>query len=515
MVAPVARTWVRVGKAGAEEMSVNVAAGVPVGGRYRLVSRIASGGAGQVWSAVDETLDRPVAVKLLRADVADDASFRERFRREARAAAGLNHPGVATVYDYGTESTAEADLPYLVMELVDGEALDVVIRRDGRLRPAVVVVLLARTAGALAAAHERGVVHRDVKPSNLLVRADGAVKVTDFGIAQVEAVAHSPLTRTGTVLGTVQYLSPEQASGAPSGPPVDVYALGVVAHECLTGARPFSADSPVAVAVAHVNEPPPPLPAEVPASLADLVTAMLAKDPAARPSAADVAQIAEGLLATEPLRDASGAGASDREVIAGPAATTVLVTRAVPPPTPTPAFTPTPTRSLAPTPTRILTTEEATTKARRGGFGTAVLVAVVVLALAGLGLLGLELLGDDDGGDVPTTATASTVTVPPVVGETRAEAVAMLRAAGLDPDVVVRTGAGTSGRVESQRPASGRAVPPGSAVTLVVGGPEATEAVTVPEKPQDGNAGKAKRKDKEKKDKGSGPSRGNGKGNGN
>ncbi|GAB3881065.1 serine/threonine-protein kinase [Microbispora bryophytorum subsp. camponoti] len=253
-----------------------------LGGRYRLTSPIAAGGMGEVWRAEDELLGREVAVKLLGRHVAGDATFRDRFRSEARITAGLTDPGIAQVFDYGeTDGVA-----YLVMELVRGEPLSAILARNGVLGPDVTLDLVEQTARGLHAAHRAGVIHRDVKPGNLLVTETGQVKITDFGIAR--ALEAAPLTATGTILGTAQYISPEQASGTTLTPASDIYSLGVVAYECLTGRPPFTAENPVALALRHLNDTPPPLPGNVPAPVAALVTAMLAKDPAARPETGPV-----------------------------------------------------------------------------------------------------------------------------------------------------------------------------------------------------------------------------------
>ncbi|GGO00689.1 serine/threonine-protein kinase [Microbispora bryophytorum] len=253
-----------------------------LGGRYRLTSPIAAGGMGEVWRAEDELLGREVAVKLLGRHVAGDATFRDRFRSEARITAGLTDPGIAQVFDYGeTDGVA-----YLVMELVRGEPLSAILARNGVLGPHVTLDLVEQTARGLHAAHRAGVIHRDVKPGNLLVTETGQVKITDFGIAR--ALEAAPLTATGTILGTAQYISPEQASGATLTPASDIYSLGVVAYECLAGRPPFTADNPVALALRHLNDTPPPLPGNVPAPVAALVTAMIAKDPAARPETGPV-----------------------------------------------------------------------------------------------------------------------------------------------------------------------------------------------------------------------------------
>ncbi|MDO9456877.1 serine/threonine protein kinase [Nocardioides sp.] len=252
-------------------------------GRYRLDSRIATGGMGEVWRATDTSLGREVAVKLLKTEYADDPVFRSRFETEARHAAALHHPGVAAVYDVGEREATDGSghpRPFLVMELVEGQPLSSLISAGRDLDPVAVRDLLAQVGDALGAAHRAGIVHRDVKPANLIVTPAGKIKVTDFGIAR--AADGVGITRTGAVMGTPQYLSPEQAEGRPATAASDVYALGVVAYECLVGRRPFDADSPVATALAHIREPVPTLPARVPADLAAVVTRALAKNPADR-----------------------------------------------------------------------------------------------------------------------------------------------------------------------------------------------------------------------------------------
>ena len=251
--------------------------------RYRLDSRIATGGMGEVWRGTDTTLGRQVAVKLLKVEYADDASFRSRFETEARHAASLHHPGVAAVYDFGEAAPrdgSETLRPYLVMELVDGQPLSALLRAGEPMDPVVTRDLLSQAADAIGAAHAAGIVHRDIKPANLLVTPARQMKITDFGIAR--AADGVGLTQTGQVMGTPQYLSPEQARGGTATPASDVYSLGCVAFECLAGRRPFVADSPVATALAHLREPVPPLPDEVPADLAAVVRRALAKEPRER-----------------------------------------------------------------------------------------------------------------------------------------------------------------------------------------------------------------------------------------
>jgi len=274
--------------------------------RYTRLHRIATGGMGEVWLAHDEVLHRDVAVKYLKREYADDEGARTRFLHEARNAAGLQHPGIATVYDFG-ESELQDDVPFLVMEYVDGQTLSDLLAGGQRLDPERAREIVAQAASALAEAHSAGVVHRDVKPGNLMITADGTVKITDFGIAR--AADGMTLTETGQILGTPSYISPEQAQGQPATTASDVYALGVVLFECLTGRRPFQADTPVAIALAHVREPVPDLPDDVPESLAAVARRALAKHPEERYP--DAGAFAAALATTGP---------QDTLVLTGPVA---------------------------------------------------------------------------------------------------------------------------------------------------------------------------------------------------
>lgn len=266
------------------------AAGITFGGRYELSSRIAVGGMGEVWNATDSIIGRTVAIKILKDEYMGDPGFLERFRAEARHAALVNHEGIANVFDYGEEQGSA----YIVMELVPGEPLSAIIDREGRLPANRVLGIVAQTATSLQAAHDAGLVHRDIKPGNLLITPEGRVKITDFGIARI--ADQVPLTATGQVMGTVQYLAPEQASGHTATPATDIYSLGVVAYECLAGKRPFTGESQVAIAMAQINDTPPDLPADVPEPVRNLVYACLAKDAAGRPeTAAKLAQAATAL----------------------------------------------------------------------------------------------------------------------------------------------------------------------------------------------------------------------------
>ncbi len=288
--------------------------GVSFGGRYELQSRIAIGGMGEVWEATDHVIGRTVAIKILKDEYMGDPGFLERFRAEARHAALVNHEGIASVFDYGEENGSA----FLVMELVPGEALSTILERDGALSADKTLDIVAQTASALQAAHAAGLVHRDIKPGNLLITPDGRVKITDFGIARI--ADQVPLTATGQVMGTVQYLSPEQASGHAASPATDIYSLGIVAYECLAGKRPFTGESQVAIAMAQINEQPPPLPATVPIPVQNLVMAMIAKKPVDRPSSAATVSRAARALRRGDLNSAAiavpaiaGAGVADAD----------------------------------------------------------------------------------------------------------------------------------------------------------------------------------------------------------
>jgi serine/threonine-protein kinase len=277
-----------------------------LGDRYELHQLIAAGGMGQVWRGTDIALHRSVAVKVLRSEYTGDPSFLARFRAEAQHAASLSHPNIAAVFDYGEEIAQDGTgetLAYLVMELVEGEPLSALVAREGPLGTATTLSLLRQTAFALGEAHRAGMVHRDVKPGNILVRPDGSVKITDFGIAwSARSVA---LTRTGQVIGTPQYLSPEQAEGRLASPASDVYALGLIGYECLAGRPAFDGDNAVTIALKQVRQDPEPLPGELPPGVRHLIGRALVKDPAGRfPDGSAFAAAIDDLLAGRPLAEA-------------------------------------------------------------------------------------------------------------------------------------------------------------------------------------------------------------------
>ena len=287
--------------------------GTLIGGRYRLEAQIGRGGMSTVYRAFDVVLERPVAIKLMHREIAADADQLERFRREARSVAQLSHPHVVTVIDAGEEWASEPDgagSPYIVFEYVDGETLKEVIRREGPLEIAQAIAYAIEIARALGAAHEHHIVHRDVKPHNVLIGVEGGAKITDFGIART--LTEEGLTMAGRVLGTTDYVSPEQALGQPVTGQSDLYSLGVVLYEMLTGEVPFRGASPVAVAMKHVREDVPDVQlrrAEVSAATAAVVDRAVVKDLALRyPDAASMVADLEDALALETSRSGQATG---------------------------------------------------------------------------------------------------------------------------------------------------------------------------------------------------------------
>ncbi|GAA4581204.1 hypothetical protein GCM10023176_61790 [Micromonospora coerulea] len=298
--------------------------------RYLLGERIATGGMGAVWRCTDTLLGREVAVKVLLPSLVADPEFTTRFHAEARMMAALRHPGIVQVHDFGSATLADgSQVSYLVMEYVDGEPLVTWVRRAGRLDPASTMSVVAQAARALHAAHLAGIVHRDVKPGNLLVKRDGSVVLVDFGIARSTTMAG--ITAAHMVVGTASYMSPEQAAGQPVSAVTDVYALGAVAYYCLAGRPPFEGENPLQVALRHVEDEPAPLPPGTPPPVREVVRRALAKRPADRyPGGAAMAEAAEdardATLASVPVPPRPP-WAVPGPAVAGPAA----------PPTPTPA----------------------------------------------------------------------------------------------------------------------------------------------------------------------------------
>jgi serine/threonine protein kinase len=361
--------------------------GLTFGGRYQLSSRVAIGGMGEVWQATDLVIGRTVAIKILKDEYLGDPGFLERFRAEARHAALVNHEGIANVFDYGEEEGSA----YLVMELVPGEALSAILERERVLSTDRVLDIVAQTASALQAAHAAGLVHRDIKPGNLLITPDGRVKITDFGIARI--ADQVPLTATGQVMGTVQYLSPEQASGQPASSSTDIYSLGIVAYEALAGRRPFTGESQVAIAMAQINEAPPELPVTVSEPVRNLVYACIAKNPADRPaSAAHLARAAQALR----RGDVEAAAAAVPGVLAGGSIASIIG----------PGYN----KGSATDATRLLpvngpiSTPPLPPERRRNPWTWGLVAIISVLAVVLIGVIILLTINPTGGGADPTTS---------------------------------------------------------------------------------------------------------------
>ena len=461
-------------------------AGLTFGGRYELQSRIAIGGMGEVWQATDLVIGRTVAIKILKDEYLGDPGFLERFRAEARHAALVNHEGIANVFDYGEEEGSA----YLVMELVPGEALSTVLEREHVLSTDKVLDIVAQTAAALHAAHAAGLVHRDIKPGNLLITPDGRVKITDFGIARI--ADQVPLTATGQVMGTVQYLSPEQASGHPASPTTDIYSLGIVAYECLAGRRPFTGESQVAIAMAQINEAPPELPLTVSEPVRNLVFACIAKNPADRPaSAAHLARAAQALR----RGDVQAAAGSVPAILGGAAALTAATTVMMPTAGDTQATTllstPAPIGGVGP-----VDTVPSTTTKKRSPWTWPLIALIALLAVVLIGTI-IALLAQPKGASTPppTTPVVHTTTAPPsqtptpsptptsttvqinesdFLGKTSAEARNMLQAVGMVADVQTGQAATSQGQVDTVYSVNPTGpVPKGTTITVKVYGPVA------------------------------------------
>ena len=440
-------------------------------GRYEVQRRIARGGMADVFLARDLLLARPVAVKVLFPEFASDPSFVARFRREAQAAANLNHPNVVGVYDWGQEGGTY----YIVMEFIDGRSLSEILRTQGTPPPRTAAGIAADVANALGFAHRNGVVHRDIKPGNIMITNVGHVKVADFGIARaITASAEENLTQTGSVMGTATYFSPEQAQGHDVDPRSDLYSLGIVMYEMAHGKPPFVADSPIAVAYKHVQEPPVPLRTlhpNVPPGYEAITMRLLNKSPEDRYAdaealRADLRRFTEGQQVKAPLAGAgtvaaaAGAGAAVGAAGAGAAGTGVgaaVGAGGAPPTGAGPAVGPDPEPRY----------EQHARRSRTGWF---VLLLVLLLALLG-GLLAIFAstlgIGDD-----------TTVAVPDVTGQTINEARETLDEAGFQVNPNPQEQAHPTipeGQVISQDPPAGRKVEEGATITLVVssGPPEA------------------------------------------
>ncbi|MFD9891544.1 serine/threonine-protein kinase [Amycolatopsis sp. NPDC059027] len=362
--------------------------------RYKLTNRIAVGGMGEVWQASDTRLDRTVAVKVLKAELSGDAEFLHRFRTEARMTASLNHPGIAAVHDYGETIAGEQgtgdelSIAYLVMELVEGDPLAGLLAKHGRLSADFTLDILEQAGNALQAAHEQGLVHRDVKPGNILVTPAGQVKITDFGVAKAADAA--PVTRSGMVMGTAHYIAPEQALGHVAEPASDVYSLAVCGYECLAGHRPFLSENAVTVAMMHIRDIPPPLPPDVPPGARAVIEATLVKDPRQRYSAGgEFANAVAAVRAGLPLPTPSGL------VQASYPANQLPVQPSLAPPAP--LSPPNPMVAIGP-PSRPAMHPVSPAPRRRSQWGWWVLLAVIIVAVLAAGaLVAMKLVGSGNG----------------------------------------------------------------------------------------------------------------------
>lgn len=492
--------------------------GITLGGRFQLTDRIAIGGMGEVWKARDQVLGRIVAIKILKEEYTGDPGFLNRFRAEARHTALLNHEGIANVFDYGEEGGSA----YLVMELVPGQPLSTIIEREQILSPDRALSIVGQTATALSVAHRQGLVHRDVKPGNLLIMPDGRVKITDFGIARL--ADQVPLTATGQVMGTAQYLAPEQATGQQATGSSDIYALGVIGYELLAGRRPFSGESQIAIALAQVNDAPPDLPESIPHAVRALIASMLAKDPADRPANAEALAEAVAAIRRNDIRAAEAAvpGMLLFTDSTGP------LTTPVPAPTSATRVVPAPTTSALPTVagagvgagavaasrewTEEDIDEDMPPEEERRGRSPWLIALIVLLVLAALALAAFLLTpllagdNDDEPSSAPTTSSASpsasesesptaeeTTPEPTTAAPTTPEAIVVDAAAyqGRPIDVVVAE-LNALGFSVDQQPEVTDEFAPGTVLTLNPVGPlapgtqitvtfaEAPEAVTIP-----------------------------------
>lgn len=448
-------------------------AGTVLGGRYELTTRIAVGGMGEVWKGTDSVLGRPVAAKIMKDEYRDDEAFLARFRAEARSMGAVSDPGIAGVYDYGEETGA----PYLVMEYVPGEALSAIIERDGAMSEVDALNITAQAAQALDAAHKAGVVHRDIKPGNLLITPDFRVKITDFGIARVADQA--PLTRTGQVMGTAQYLAPEQATGKGSVPQSDLYSLGIILYELLAGRRPFIGETQVEIAIAQVNRKHPTLPDTVSPPVQRLVDCLLAKKPGQRPAdGASVATAARALMdgdiaAAEAAipqlaPDAGGQTAATQVIGSDEASTTVLNHTSEQAAAQPPGIQRGYLAGPEPTSEEIEEPEER----KKGGAGAKAAIAILVIAILGLLVWGAwALFGDQLFGDQTANEQSEMVEINPsdYVGKDYRDAKSDLKDLGLKAEKTLEYSDEPEGTVTAvQHGDNGYSFPSGSRVTLVV-----------------------------------------------
>jgi len=439
-------------------------------GRYEIHRRLARGGMAEVFLARDSALDRPVAVKMLFPEFAADPSFVERFRREAQASANLAHPNIVGVYDWGSE----AGTYFIIMEYVDGQSLAEVLRSAGPLHSRRAAEITFEIADALGFAHTRGVIHRDVKPGNVLISSTGVAKMTDFGIARALSSPSEDLTQAGSVMGTATYFSPEQAQGFAVDARSDLYSLGVVLYEMVCGRPPFTGESPVAIAYKHVQEPPPPpsrFVSGIPAGVEAIILKLLSKNPdnrylSADDLRADLRRFLDGkvTMAEQAVAHATGAVAAAGAVVGAAAAAAALdpnatrIQRSVAAPSPEGVEAP-PPGTVVP-PSDAFGDEYEEPKSRTGLFVT--LFAILLVALGGLVFWLITSLNS-------SSTDTTTIEVPNVVGRTELDAKAEIEKAGFtanpqpgpDPVAIV-------GTVASQTPAAKAQAPRGSTVTLII-----------------------------------------------
>jgi serine/threonine protein kinase len=436
-----------------------------ISGRYRLIAPLGEGGMATIWRAVDEQLDREVAVKLLREQFGSDAGFAARFRQEARAAGSLSHPNIVPVYDYGTDTDGSQ---FIVMQLVEGDNLAAILRDRGHLETDDAVRVALGVASALEAAHRRGLVHRDVKPGNILITDDGDVKVTDFGIAR--AVSEASMTVTGTTLGSVHYFSPEQARGDEVTGSSDVYALGIVLYEMLTGRRPFEGDSAAGVALKRLNEDPPPPSTfrPVPSGLSAIVMRALQREP--RDRFPDAGSFAEALRLWQKDPSAAAAVAGPGAAVEAPPPTSGEPTVYVPPRVTTPAD-----RAGGRPPVR------GAPPPREEGqpWWIWLLVLLAILLLGLIGFLGMQILGNLAPSSSSPSPSAQTFALPDYTDEVIAAARRDAEDRGLEVRPVERATSDEieQGHVISTDPPAGTPVSPGDEITFTVSSGPDTVAV--------------------------------------
>jgi len=411
-----------------------------LGGRYEIGETLGYGGMAEVHRGRDTRLGRDVAVKVLRADLARDTAFQSRFKREAQNAASLNHPAIVAIYDTGEEPASDTSQPYIVMEYVEGRTLREVLNEEQRLLPRRALEITADVCAALEFSHRNGIVHRDIKPANVMLTAGGAVKVMDFGIARAVTSASATMTQTSAVIGTAQYLSPEQARGESVDARSDVYSTGCLLYELLVGQPPFTGDSPVSVAYQHVREDPVP-PSELNADVSPAVDAVvlkaLAKNPANRyQSAAE--------MRADLLRAANGQP--------------VEATPVLPFDERTQAYAPVGAAAGAADATTLLRRPEEDRRRRRW-LAWALLALLLALVFLGAVLLTKSILGNK-----PTM-----VPVPDVTGQPKAQAIQTLESRGFKvQETDVNQSDANAGKVIQQLPLGGKQEPYGSTVTITV-----------------------------------------------